>query len=59
MNLYRVYYWVGSCTTEEFVRATTEQEARLIFKKRHGDKQVISVGEVDLTPVQRMRLKHD
>jgi hypothetical protein len=46
MKLFRFFYWFGSVTTERYIRAQDEKEARAKFAELTNGKQVISVEEV-------------
>lgn len=45
MKLFRIIYWFGSITTEKYIRATDEADARKKFAE-FTDKKIVSIEEV-------------
>ena len=45
MKLFRIIYWFGSITTERYIRAADEADARKKFAE-FTDKKIVSVEEV-------------
>lgn len=46
MKRFRIVYWFNSVTTERYVAANNEADARKKFAEVAGDKQIVSVEEV-------------
>lgn len=40
---WRIVYWLGSITSEGFVKATSKDEAIAIFEKEKGKDRIISI----------------
>lgn len=45
MKLFQIIYWFGSITTEKFIRAKDEADARKKFAE-FTDKKIVSIREV-------------
>ncbi len=45
---WRIFYWLGSMTTEMFVKADSKEKAIAEFEKRKGGKdRIINIEEID------------
>ena len=45
MKTYRIFYWLGSMTTEHYVKADSAEEAEKKFKALKGEKDIINIEE--------------
>ena len=46
MKKFRFVYWFGSCITEWYVKADSEEKAIEKFKEIKGDKRIVNIEEV-------------
>lgn len=46
MKRFRIVYWFNSITTERYVSAKNEEDARAKFKATVGDKEIAFIEEV-------------
>ena len=48
MNTYRIVYWLGSMTTERYVKANTGEEAKKKFLEWQGrDVNIVSIEKLE------------
>lgn len=45
MKTFRIYYWLGSCTTERYVKARSKSEAVRLFSKQTNPENIINIEE--------------
>lgn len=41
--MWRIVYWLGSITTEVYIKASTKDEAISIFEKQKGKDRIITI----------------
>ena len=46
-KIYRFVYWFGSITTDRYIQAVDVEEAMKRFEKCCGDRNIISIEEVE------------